>query len=141
MFSRVQRRRLTILVCIAAMCGCASQPPAPKTERAAPTGQTRHKWTKANEAEVAKTLDEKFREAAKSFVKLKRDDQVMFCKRYRDIGSNIPTLHCITEAELRKQVEDSDELRDQMRRKMGKCAFGPGCAAGPDPASKYPLPQ
>jgi hypothetical protein len=157
MISRVRIRTLTVVACVAALCACASKPPAnpgiPATVAAAPTGesstvekkspagQTRHKWSKANEAEVAKTLDERFREAAKTFVKLKRDDQVMFCKRYRDIGSMIPQLHCITEAELRKQVEDSDELRDQVRRKVGRCDLTSGCGGGPDPISKYPLPQ
>ena len=123
----------------------ASTPASPGSARvdhnAAPPGQRRAKWSKATEAEVAATLDRKFQAAAKSFVKLKRDDQVMFCKRYRDIGSMIPQLHCITEAELRKQVEDSDELRDQVRRRVGKCALGPGCAAGPDPIPKIPIPQ
>ena len=136
------------------LAACTSSPPpatpvaaipstesATATEKAAPAGQRRAKWSKATEAEVAKTLDQKFQEAAKSFVKLKRDDQVMFCKRYRDIGSMIPQLHCITEAELRKQVEDSDELRAQMQRKMGRCVLGAGCGGGPDPVSKYPLPQ
>ncbi len=66
----------------------------------------------------------------KSFVRLKRDDQVMFCKKYREIGNAIRTLHCITEAELRKQVEDSDELRQQMRNKMGHCDITSGCQAG-----------
>jgi hypothetical protein len=114
---------------------------ATDSDKTVPPGQTRHQWTKASEAEVAAALDKKFQEAAKQFVQLKRDDQVMFCKRYRDIGSMIPTLHCITEAELRKQVEDSDELRDQLRRKMGRCVLGPGCGAGQDPVSKFPLPQ
>jgi len=157
MNSRVRIQTLTIVACMAALCGCASKPPAnpvaPATAAAAPTdessvaekkapaGQTRHKWSRANEAEVAKTLDQKFQEAAKTFVKLKRDDQVMFCKRYRDIGSMIPQLHCITEAELRKQVEDSDEIRDQVRRKVGRCDLTSGCGGGPDPVSKFPLPQ
>jgi hypothetical protein len=132
------------------LAACASPPPPANTPtasapasagKAAPAGQKHSKWSKASEAEVAATLDQKFQEAARSFVKLKRDDQVMFCKRYRDIGSMIPQLHCITEAELRKQVEDSDELREQMRTKMGRCALGSGCGAGPDPVSRYPLPQ
>jgi hypothetical protein len=96
----------------------------------APPGQTRYKWSRATEADVAAALDKKFHEAAKQFVQLKRNDQVMFCKRYRDIGSMIPTLHCITEAELRKQVEDSDQVREQMRHKMGKCDITVGCSAG-----------
>jgi hypothetical protein len=99
-------------------------------EKSAPPGQRRYKWSKATEAEVAATLDKKFAEAAKQFVQLKRNDQLMFCKRYRDMGSNIPTLHCITEAELRKQVEDSDQVREQMRNRMGKCDIAAGCGAG-----------
>jgi hypothetical protein len=138
-----------IMACTAALmlAACASTPPAAKSgtatvaEKPAVPGQHRAKWTKATEAEVAKSLDQKFQEAAKYFVKLKRDDEVMYCKRYRDIGSMIPQLHCITEAELRKQVEDSDEMRDQMRRRVGKCSLGPGCSGGPDPVSKFPLPQ
>ena len=151
------KRFMLVTPFILAACASAPPPAAPaaansaeavtsteaqsSTQKASPPGQRRAKWTKATEAEVAKTLDQKFQEAAKSFVKLKRDDQVMFCKRYRDIGSMIAQLHCITEAELRKQVEDSDELRDQMRRKVGKCDLGAGCGAGPDPVSRYPLPQ
>ena len=137
---RVRIPTLTILVCTALLCACASKPPAPATPAVTPTGaatpateenrpppppgQRRYKWTKASEAEVAAQLDKKFQEAAKSFVKLKRDDQVMYCKKYREMGSSIRTLHCITEAELRKQVEDSDELREQMRNKVGKCVLG-----------------
>jgi hypothetical protein len=138
-------RCLTLgLIALTAILGaCASPPPATpaasaptaaadagNAEKTAPPGQTRYKWSMASEAEVAAVLDKKFQDAAKQFVKLKRNDQVMFCKRYRDMGSNIPTLHCITEAELRKQVEDSDQVRDQMRQRMGKCDITVGCGAG-----------
>jgi membrane-bound lytic murein transglycosylase len=126
------------------LAACASTPPAtpaaattaPTTaasaadNKPAPPGQKKYKWTKASEAEVAAALDKKFQEAAKQFVQLKRDDQLMFCKKYREMGSSIRTLHCITEAELRKQVEDSDDVRDQMRHTMGKCDITVGCTAG-----------
>jgi|ERR1044071_3458626 hypothetical protein len=95
-----------------------------------PPGQKRYKWSKASEAEVAAALEKKFQEAAKSYVQLKRGDQLMFCKKYREMGSSIRTLHCITEAELRKQVEDNDEVRQQMRNKMGHCDITSGCQAG-----------
>jgi starvation-inducible outer membrane lipoprotein len=106
--------------------------PAAEPAKKAPAGQKQHKWSMATEAEVAAELDRKFEEAAKQFVALKKDNQIMYCKRYRQMGSMIPTLHCITEAELRKQVEDSDALRDRMRQTMGKCdiAAGVGCSAG-----------
>lgn len=142
---RVQVSTLTIVVCTAMLCACASKPPTPATTPASPAaaapaseqdrpppppGQKRYKWTKASEAEVAAALDKKFQEAAKSYVQLKRDNQIMFCKKYREMGSSIRTLHCITEAELRKQVEDSDELRVQMRNKVGKCVMGRAVPCG-----------
>ena len=141
---RVQIPRLTSLVCAFLLCACASAPPpapdaapaganAPPAERPPPPpGQTRYKWSKASEAEVAALLDKKVQEAAKSFVQVKRNDQLMFCKKYREMGSSIRTLHCITEAELRKQVEDSDDMRDQMRQTMGRCTLGQkvACSAG-----------
>src|ERR1044071_1333027 len=95
-----------------------------------PPGQKRYKWTKASEAEVAAALDKKFQEAAKPYVELKRHNQSMFCKKTREMGSRIRTLPCITEAGLRKQVEDSDELREQMRNKVGKCVMGRAVPCG-----------
>ena len=124
------------------LAACASPPPAvatsetaaeaPAADKPAPAGQTHYKWSKATEADVAAQLDKKFDEAAKSFVQLKRNDQLMFCKKYKEMGSTIRTLHCITEAELRKQVEDSDELRANMRNRMGRCTGGQpvACSAG-----------
>src|SRR6476619_1917863 len=123
---RVQIPRLTFLVCALLLCACASAPPAapdampaganaPPAERPPPPpGQTRYQWPKASEAEVAAQLDQKFQEDAKSFVQVKRNDQLMFFNKYREMGSSIRTHHCITEAELRKQVEDSEALRAQM---------------------------
>lgn len=129
---RVRIPTLTTLVCTALLSACASTPPTssdgtPSTaasETPPPPGQTRYKWSKATEEEVAAQLDRKFMEAAKSYVQLKRNDQLMFCKRYREMGSSIRTLHCITEAELRRQVEDSDDIRDQIRNNVGKCTLG-----------------
>lgn len=121
------------------LAACASTPPAAApaaiatataAENPVPVGQKRYKWTKATDAEVTARLDRKFAEAAKSFVQLKRDDQLMFCKNYKDMGSNVRRLHCITEAELRRQVEDSDDVRDQMRHTMGRCDITSGCGSG-----------
>jgi hypothetical protein len=89
--------------------------------------QKKHQWAVATEAEVAAALDAEFQNAAKGFVKLKRDGKIVFCKRYRDVGSNIPTLKCITEAQLRVQVENMTKYREDMRNKAGRCTRGVGC--------------
>jgi hypothetical protein len=141
-----QSQTLITSVAVSLLAGCAATPagapaataPAKTVEAPAtdankpppPPGQTRYKWSRATEADVAAQLDKKFQEAAKAYVQLKRNDQVMFCKKYREMGSSIRTLHCITEAELRKQVEDSDQVRNQMRHKMGKCDITVGCSGG-----------
>jgi hypothetical protein len=90
----------------------------------------KHQWTVASEAEVADALDHAFENAAKGFVKLKKDGVLMFCKRYREVGSNIRTLKCITEAQLRTQVENMTRYRDDMRNRSGKCTRGVGCSGG-----------
>jgi hypothetical protein len=135
---------MTRIFLLSTLCGslaaCASKPPeatsaatpspapapatTPAEEKASPIGQKKYKWSRATEDEVAAALDRKFADAAKYFVQLKRNDQLMFCKKYKEMGSSIRTLHCITEAELRKQVEDSEELRSQMRNRVGKCTLG-----------------
>jgi hypothetical protein len=116
---------LTLLGC-AYLAACAAAPQgtnAPASEEKKPV------WSVPTEAETAAALDSKFHEAAKGFVKLKKDGVLLFCKRQREIGSNIPTLHCITESQLRTQVENMDQYRDRMRS-SGKCTTGVGCQAG-----------
>jgi hypothetical protein len=108
------------------VAACASAP----REEAPPAGEkARPVWSVATEAETAAALDAKFQEAAKSYVKLKKDGVLMFCKKQREIGSNIPTIHCLTEAQLRLRVERMEEYRSRQRN-IGKCPHGPlGCRA------------
>jgi len=84
-----------------------------------------HDWTVPTDDELRK-LDYKYLQASEDFVKLKKDDALMFCKRYRVIGSNIATIQCITEGELRTQVDNMTKYRDDMRNKVGKCVMGKG---------------
>ena len=92
-------------------------------------------WTVPSEAEVAAALEKKYLEATKDFVKLKKNDELMFCKRYKEIGSSIARINCLTVAEVRTQVDNMDQYRDDMRNRSGKCTLGAGvgpapCAAG-----------
>ncbi len=120
-----------LLVSLGLLASCASAPRPAATEAPAAAQATdakpKPKWSSASEAEVAAALDLEFEKAAKGYVKLKKDGVLMFCKRYKTIGTNIATIQCITEAELRQQVENMAKYRDDLRNKGGKCTHGVGC--------------
>jgi hypothetical protein len=121
----------------AAYAAATSQDPAVRqaasTQAAAASaasGKPKPVWTVPSEEEVAKELDKKYRDAARGFVTLKKDGELRFCKRYREIGSSIARINCLTEGELRTQVDDMTRYRDDMRNKAGKCTMNVGCGAG-----------
>ena len=89
-------------------------------------------WTVPTEEEVATALDHNkdLINAAKGFTKLKKDGVLMFCKRYRPIGSTIPQIQCITEPQLRVQFEEMTKYRNDMRQRSGKCDITAGCQSG-----------
>jgi hypothetical protein len=94
------------------------------------------KWDVATEKEVSAALDRAVIDATKGWVKLKKDGVLMFCKRHRQIGSNLPSITCLTEAEVRVQVQNMQKYRDDMRQRSGRCPMGPGCRSdgGPNAA-------
>src|SRR5690349_14739102 len=84
--------------------GCASQQPA----SAPPSSQH---------------LEKKFQEAAKGYNVVQKDGKTLYCKREKVLGSTIPTMQCLSEAQLRLQVENMEELRGRMRS-SAKCTLG-----------------
>jgi hypothetical protein len=114
----------------AAYAAATSQDPATRQAAAAQPGRKKPEWTVPTEEEVAAALEKKYLDAARDFVKLKKDGELRFCKRYREIGSSIARINCITEAELRTQVDNMTQYRDDMRNKMGKCTRDVGCGGG-----------
>lgn len=116
------------LTCSLVMAGCASAP-SPSPSPSPPEAKKEPVWSVATEQETAAALDKKFEDAAKGYVKLKKDGVLMFCKRRKEIGSNLPTIQCLTEAQLRNQVETMDDYRER-RRNAAKCTHGVGCGAG-----------
>jgi hypothetical protein len=140
----------SLVVIVLGLSSCASSPPpegaaianaqgasseaAGTNTKADPAGKKYGaRWTVATEAEVAAALDKQLQDAAKGLVALKKDGVLMFCKRYREVGSNIRTLKCITVAELRTRAENMQNYREQMRNNSGKCtrgrSGGPPCGA------------
>jgi hypothetical protein len=116
-------------VVILMLAACGTQQPAADRATISRSGGKGHDWKNVTEAEVAAEIDAHLIDAAKAFVKLRKDGEIVFCKKIREVGSNIPTLKCITQAQLRTQVEDMDQYRARMRN-VGKCPMGPqGCSS------------
>lgn len=109
------------------LAACASGPATPaapaKTAAPAPAAAA------TAEADTAAGLEKKFQEAARGYKVVQKDGKTMYCKREKLISSTIPTLQCITEAQLRSQVENTDELRQRMRNRAGGCTSN-GCTGG-----------
>ena len=114
----------------AAYAAATSQDPARQAAASQGAGGKTPEWTVPTEEEVAAALEKRYLDAASDFVKLKKDGELRFCKRYREIGSSIARINCITEAELRTQVDNMTQYRDDMRNKSGKCTHGVGCGGG-----------
>jgi Skp family chaperone for outer membrane proteins len=121
----------------ALIVGCASEPgaqKAPAAPAASPVAATAAAPVSPaaearTEADAASQLERKFQEAAKGYKVVQKDGKNMYCKKEKVIGSTIPTLQCISEAQLRLQVEQMDDLRQRMRS-GAHCTLGPGCSAG-----------
>ena len=147
---RIESLRVVITVClaatIAALAACASEPtgsvnaayaaatsndPAARQPASPSTDGKKPVWSVPSEEEVAAALEKKYLDATKDFVKLKKNDELMFCKRYREIGSSIARINCITAAEVRTQVDNMEQYRNDMRNKSGKCTFGAGTSTAP----------
>jgi hypothetical protein len=60
---------------------------------------------------------------------VQKDGKTMYCKKERPVNSTIPRVQCITESQLRLQVEQMEQTRDRMRN-SSRCTMGAGCGAG-----------
>ena len=144
----INGREFLLAACVLVIGACASSGPtdsmaaaytvASSPEAAAraaatplPANGKKPTWSVPSEAEVATTLEKKYLDATKDFVKLKKNDELMFCKRYREIGSSIARINCLTVAEVRTQVDNMGQYRDDMRNRSGKCTMGAGTVAAP----------
>jgi hypothetical protein len=120
-------------IAAALLAACASTPasapastPAavPAAPAAASTAAT------ATEADTASLMEKRFQEAARSYKVVQKDGKPMYCKRERVIGTTIPTMQCFTEAQLRTRVENTEEIKKNMRRGGGSCVQTGGCGGG-----------
>jgi len=122
---------LGLVTAAAVLSACASAPvtstppaqPAPATKPAPQAAAT-------TEADTAAGLEKKFQDAARSYKVVEKDGKTMYCKREKVMGSTIPTMQCITETQLRNQVENTDEIKNRMRNRAGGCVQTGGCTGG-----------
>jgi hypothetical protein len=122
---------VTVGICAAMLAACASQPAAPAAAPAsAPvTPAAPAPDSAVTEAQTATLMEKKFQEAARGYKTVQKDGKTMYCKRERVIGTTLPTLQCMTESQLRRQVESTEELKNRMRRGGGPCVqTGGGCS-------------
>lgn len=112
----------------ALLTACASQPAtSPSQPSAAPA--TAAPSSAAAEKDTAGALEKRFRDAARSYKTVQKDGKTLYCKREKRIGTTIPTMNCLTESELRTQVEMTEEYRNRARN-SSRCTHGAGCGAG-----------
>jgi hypothetical protein len=126
---------LSIGLSAALLVACASQPPAqgaaaPAQASKAPAAAVAEPAAKSTEGDTASAMEKKFQDAARSYKTVQKDGKTMYCKRERVIGSTIPTMQCLTETQLRNQIEATEEIKKRMRRGGGPCAQTGGCAGG-----------
>ena len=122
---------LSIGLSAALLAACASQPPAPGAgaPAAQESGAAAKPPVKSTEGDTASAMEKKFQDAARSYKTVQKDGKTMYCKREKVIGSTIPTMNCITEAQLRNEVENMEEYRSRSRN-SSRCTHGVGCGAG-----------
>jgi hypothetical protein len=109
----MSRSFLLLATCVGLLAACASQPDKPPPPSS------------------PQQLEKKFQEAAKGYRVVQKDGRTLYCRREKVLGSTIPTMQCLSEAQLRLQVENMEELRGRMRSSpkctLGRDGGGGGC--------------
>lgn len=67
----------------------------------------------------AGALDERyFQQEVRNYQKVERDGQTVYCQNRAPTGSLVPYKHCVTEASLRRAVEDWRRTRNPVERPL-----------------------
>jgi hypothetical protein len=119
-------RSMKVLLSLATilLAACAARPPTPDTKTVGPATAT------AAADESAQTAaDRRFAEETRGYKVVEKNGQKYYCRSERASGSNILTMNCFSENELRTRVENAEQYR--RRNKPSVCAPNdPRCSGG-----------
>ena len=115
-----------LLVVGAALLGACASQSASTPSSPAPTSAAAPAVTAKNEPVSPDAIEKRFQEVARSYKMVEKDGKTLYCKREKVLGSTIPTMQCLTESQLRLQVEQMEDVRERMRSN-GRCTLGSGC--------------
>jgi hypothetical protein len=109
---------MKIMLCFATvlLAACAGNPP-PSTDARVIEPVPAHEPT---DAEAQSAADRRFAEETRGYKLLERNGQKYYCRSERPSGSNLRTMNCFTENELRTRVENAEAYRK--RSKPSLCA-------------------
>jgi len=104
------------------LVACAAKPPALDTEVIEPDPTT-------EPDENAQTAaDRRFAEEARGYRLVERNGQKFYCRAERASGSNLRTMNCFSENELRVRLENAEAYR--RRSKAAVCGSGDSRCGG-----------
>jgi hypothetical protein len=89
--------------CVLPIAAWASQPPAATASDPAPS---------------ASLAEEKFQRVARTYKMYQHEGQTVYCKKERVITSTIPHMRCLTEPQLRAEVESQLKWRNPVTRPL-----------------------
>ena len=123
---------LSIGLGAALLTACASQPaasPSSTSGAASTSPASAAPRSGASGGDTPSAMEKRFQDAARGYKVVQKDGKTLYCKREKKIGTTIPTMNCMTEAQLRNQVETMEEYRNRARN-SARCTHGAGCAGG-----------
>ena len=101
------------------LVACAAKPPAAEPKPIEPAATTE------TDGNAQTASDRRFAEETRGYRRVERNGQKYYCRAERASGSNLKTMNCFTENELRVRLENAEAYR---RRSKASCA--PGCGGG-----------
>jgi hypothetical protein len=69
-------------------------------------------------ASTPSLLEKKFQIAAKYYEKVQHEGQTVYCKKEKALTSAIPFVQCLTEPQLRLEVENAERWRNPVPRPL-----------------------